>query len=98
LFPCEVADALYRYRELGYMTSTAAELAFKAVLSLELDLDGEPELHRRALELANRFSLPTAYDAHYLALAELLEGEFWTADAGLARAVQSSLDWVHLPE
>jgi predicted nucleic acid-binding protein len=48
--------------------------------------------------LADQFSLPAAYDAHYLALAELLEGEFWTADGQLARRVQPSLPWVHLVE
>ena len=98
LLPYEVANALYRYQRLGYIGSTAVELAFKAVLALPLELYGKPDLHWRALELANRFSLPAAYDAHYLALAELLEGEFWTADQGLARAVRSSLGWVHLVE
>ena len=98
LLPDEVANALYRYQRLAGIGTTAVELAFKAALSLPLELHGEPDLHWRALELASRFSLPAAYDAHYLALAELLEGEFWTADAGLARAVESSLPWVHLVE
>ena len=94
----EVANALYRYQKLGFIGAAAVQLAFKAALALPLELHGEPELHWRALELANRFSLPAAYDAHYLALAELLEVEFWTADEGLARAVESSLPWVHLVE
>jgi predicted nucleic acid-binding protein len=98
LLPYEVANALYRYQKLGYLGAAEVELAFKAALSLPLELHGEPELHWRALDLAKRFSLPAAYDAHYLALAELLEGEFWTADAGLARAVESSLPWVRLVE
>jgi predicted nucleic acid-binding protein len=98
LLPYEVANALYRCQRLGYIGTTAVELAFKAALALPLELHGEPKLHWRALELANRFSLPAAYDAHYLALAELLEGEFWTADGGLARAVESSLPWVRLVE
>jgi len=98
LLPYEVANALYRYQRLGYISTSAVELAFKAALALPLELHGEPDLHWRALELANRLSLPAVYDAHYLALAELLEGEFWTADRGLARAVQSSLPWVHLVE
>jgi len=59
---------------------------------------GEPDLHWRAVELAARFSLAAAYDAHYLALAEHLGGEFWTADGRLARMVQASLPWVHLME
>jgi predicted nucleic acid-binding protein len=98
LLPYELANALYRYQKLDYIGAAEVELAFRAALALPLELHGEPELHLRALELASRFSLPAAYDAHYLALAELLEGEFWTADGGLARAVQSSLPWVHLVE
>jgi predicted nucleic acid-binding protein len=94
----EVANALYRYRKLGYMGASSAQLALKAALALPLELHGEADLHWRALELAEWLSLPAAYDAHYLALAELLEGEFWTADGRLARTVQPSLPWVHLVE
>lgn len=94
----EVANALHRYQKLGFMGAASVQLAFKAALALPLELHGEPDLHWRALDLANRLSLPAAYDAHYLALAELLEGEFWTADRRLARTVQSSLPWVHLVE
>jgi len=94
----EVANALYRYQKLGYLSPSAVQLSFRAALALPLELHGGPDLHWRALELADKFSLPAAYDAHYLALAELLEGEFWTADGRLARTVQSSLPWVHLVE
>ncbi|HUW08486.1 MAG TPA: type II toxin-antitoxin system VapC family toxin [Anaerolineae bacterium] len=94
----EVAKALYRYQQLGYLTAPSVQLAFGAALALPLELHGEPDLHWRALELAAKFSLPAACDAHYLALAELLEGEFWTADGRLARTVRSSLPWVHLVE
>jgi predicted nucleic acid-binding protein len=94
----EVANALYRYQQLGFMGASSVQLAFKAALALPLHLRGEPDLHWRALDLAERLSLPAAYDAHYLALAEWLGGEFWTADKRLAQAVQASLPWVHLVE
>jgi predicted nucleic acid-binding protein len=94
----EVANALHRYQALGLMSASTAQLALKAALALPIHLHGEPDLHHRALDLAQRFSLPAAYDAHYLALAEHLGGEFWTADGKLARAVQSSLTWVHTVE
>ena len=92
----EVANALYRYQKLGLVTGTSARLALRAALALPLRLYGEAELHPRALALAERFSLPAAYDAHYLALAEWLEGEFWTTDQRLARRVEADLPWVHL--
>jgi predicted nucleic acid-binding protein len=96
LLPYEVANALYRYQKLGYLSASSVQLALRAALALPLQLHGEADLHWRALEMAERFSLPAVYDAHYLALAEWLGGEFWTADGRLARAVQASLPWVHL--
>ncbi len=35
-----------------------------------------------------------SYDAHYLALAEHLGCEFWTADKRLHNAVHEKLPWV----
>jgi predicted nucleic acid-binding protein len=92
----EVTNALYRYQKLGYMTTQSVELALEAALTLPLHVQWEADLHRRALALARRFALPAAYDAHYLAVAEYLGGELWTADRKLADAVQSELPWVNL--
>lgn len=83
----EVTNALYRYQRLGLISAASVRLALQAAFALPLDLRGEADLHWRALELAERFSLPAAYDAHYLALTEGLGGEFWTADVALARMV-----------
>ena len=94
----EVSNALYRYQKLGVMSASSVRLALQAALSLPLGLFGETDLHEWALDLAERFALPAAYDAHYLALAEWLGGEFWTADRRLVQAVQVDLPWVHLVE
>lgn len=57
------------------------------------------ELHRQAMEWAARLNQASAYDAHYLALAEAMHAEFWTADRRLySRAQQLGLDWVHVVE
>ena len=87
----EISNALYRYQRAGMMSGAAVRLALRAALSLPLRLYGEVELHTRALDLTEHFSLPATYDAHYLALAEWLGAEFWTADQRLARAVQDAL-------
>jgi predicted nucleic acid-binding protein len=92
----EVSNVLYRYRRAGMMSSAAVRLALRAALALPLRLYGEPGLHARALDLAERFSLPAAYDAHYLALADWLGAELWTVDFRLARAVQDELPWVRV--
>lgn len=94
----EVANALYSYQQRGFMSPASVQLAFGAALALPLKLYGEADLHWRALDLANRLSLPVTYDAHYLALAELLGAEFWTANGRLVRTVQAYLPWVHLAE
>ena len=94
----EVANALYRYQKLGLMSATSVRSALKAALAIPLSLHGDPSLHQRALDLAERFSLPAVYDAHYLALAEWLGGEFWTSDRRLVQMVQPALPWVNLLE
>ena len=94
----EVSNALYRYQYAEMMSPSTVRLALKAALTLPVRLYGDRELHRRALDLAVRFSLPAAHDAHYLALADWLGGEFWTADRRLGRAVQDDLPWVRVVE
>jgi predicted nucleic acid-binding protein len=44
--------------------------------------------------LATRFNRPAAYDAHYLALAEMMNCEFRTADRWLFNVVKDELAWV----
>ena len=94
----EVSNALHRYRRAGMMSDAAVRLALQAALALPVQLYGEAELHARALDLADRLGLPAAYDAHYLALAEWLGAQYWTADVRLGRAVQGALPWVHVVE
>ncbi len=53
-------------------------------------------LHQMALEWADRINQIVAYDATYLALAESVEAEFWTADRRLADAAKNAgVSWVH---
>lgn len=44
------------------------------------------EMHVRAIELASILGEQDAYDCHYLALAEHLDCEFWTADLAFYNA------------
>jgi predicted nucleic acid-binding protein len=62
---------------------------------LEIDLTKDPAFNVRAMQLANLYGLPALYDAHYLALPEREECEFWTADTRLLTAVKGKLPWVH---
>lgn len=91
----EVSNALYHYKRAGLMSTAGIDLALRAALALPIHLYGEGHLHRRALAMAERFSLPATYDAHYLALADALQGTLWTADQRLVTAVGDNLPWVH---
>jgi predicted nucleic acid-binding protein len=75
------------------ITTEAAELAFREFLAQtqEVRLMLFPDLHARAWELAKRFKQSQVYDAYYLALAESLDIEFWTADEHLYRTVHRAL-------
>jgi len=70
--------------------------ALEAFLGLPLSLSPPLPLAERAWELASQFERPTLYDAYYLALAESLTCDLWTADERLWRAVVGKVEWVHL--
>lgn len=67
-------------------------------LALPITLRTDDDLHLPAFELAARFDLPAAYDAHYLALVEKLNLEFWIGDRRLVNAVHPQLPWVRLAQ
>ncbi|SFM99392.1 type II toxin-antitoxin system VapC family toxin [Thermodesulforhabdus norvegica] len=94
----EITNAVYRYAVHGELSPQEASELLDMALNLDIELYGDGDLHKQALEIARRFSLSAAYDAHYLALAERLGAEFWTADRRLVRAVQDALPWVNLLE
>ncbi len=84
----EITNALHRYVVHGELLPEEASELLEMALRLDITLYGDNDLHRRALKLAKSFSLSATYDAHYLALAERLGAEFWTADKRLVRTVQ----------
>lgn len=43
------------------------------------------QIANSAFELVNQFNLPASYDAHYLALAQHLNCDFYTGDKRLSR-------------
>jgi predicted nucleic acid-binding protein len=80
----------------GQLSEEIAKAALSAALSLTMvEYVDLAVLHSHALEIACRYGLPTAYDAHYLALAEIKECGFWTADRRLYHQVSEKLPYVH---
>ena len=49
-----------------------------------------PGLHRCAFEIADQFRLKWIYDAFYVALAEIVGCDLWTADEVLHAAVSGA--------
>ena len=92
----EVSNALYQYEKVGRLRGEVVDNALRAVLALPVQIFTDPLLHMTAVQMARRFSLPAAYDAHYLALADRLGAELWTLDQRLARAVEGEFSWVRV--
>ncbi|MBA3642853.1 MAG: type II toxin-antitoxin system VapC family toxin [Chloroflexia bacterium] len=67
---------------------------FAAFFSFRIDVMEPPDLYVRAVMIADDHGLPAVYDAIYLALADQLGYEFWTADRRLIRIVAGKLDYV----
>jgi len=65
-----------------------AEKLLAEFLALPIEFHSPPGMHQLALRIADSYGLPAAYDAHYLALSQFLECEFWTDDKRLIRQVQ----------
>jgi predicted nucleic acid-binding protein len=81
----------------GLLTSQTAAEAMGIVSTLNIHCQlPSPELHEQALYWAERLRHSKAYDAHYVALADRLRADLWTADRRLVnRANQAGAAWVH---
>ena len=90
----EIASVLRKHVACGLRTAAESRQALELALTFDIQYIELANFHRRAFDLADRLSRPTAYDAHYLALAEHLVCDFWTADERLVNAVHSVLLWV----
>ena len=97
LMPFEVANALHRRVVQGELTVETAVDLIDSLFSSRLELHETPHLHGRALELASRLDQGAAYDSHYLALAERLGCDLWTADERFFRAARggaTAVRWI----
>lgn len=95
LLPAEVTNALHRKVVQSQLERGQAARLVERMKSLPFELHDPPGLHMRALELASQLGQGAVYDAHYLALAELLACEYWTADERFRRAASTVFDEVH---
>jgi predicted nucleic acid-binding protein len=94
LLPSEVTNILRQRMRRTQMPLQVARQLLADFLALHITLATPAGLYDRALELADQHNLSAAYDAHYLALAQLLGCELWTADQRLVNAVVAALPFV----
>lgn len=93
----EIVSAIRRLAFRGLLSEEEAVDSIDDLVRLGLATHTPPGLYRRAYELAARYQHSKAYDACYLALADLLGCEFYTLDQRLHRAVAEDFPWVRLP-
>ena len=95
LFYFEVTAVLRKHVYRGSITPERGAQALQQALKFKVKLIDSPDLHERAWRLAAELNRPTAYDAHYLAAAEELKCDFWTADERLYNSARNRLAWVY---
>ncbi len=90
----EVTSTLAKLVHFQQVTEEIAELSLALMFGLEISVIAPDEtLCDRALRWTYRLKRASAYDSFYLALAESLQAELWTADRKLVNAVGQ--DWIH---
>lgn len=95
LMPAEAANALYRKVVQQQLSLDAAFQLLERLDAIGIELMEPRALHRRAIELAGGLQLGAVYDAHYLALAEMLDCEMWTADERFYRSANPQFPRIH---
>ena len=97
LWEYEIVSALRKAIAVHLISKKEAENAFQRMLVLGVERSiPDPDLHRSALRWAELANQTVAYDSQYLALAEALQADFWTADKRLFDSLKrKKLPWLH---
>ena len=95
LMPVEVANALHRRVVRGELAVEDAVRLLEYLLASGIELRDDSNLHGRALQVSSRLRQGAVYDPHYLALADILDCEYWTADESFYRSAAPSAQNVH---
>jgi predicted nucleic acid-binding protein len=93
-FFCEVANVSMRRVKAHAVLLADAQRDLRELVRFVEVRHIDSSLSARALELALQLGQGAVYDAHYLALAEQLGCEFWTADERLWQVAHPVFAWV----
>ena len=92
LMLAEVANALHRKVVDGEIELESATRILENLSVHGIEFHNPPNIHAGALRLADRLDQGAVYDSIYLALAERLDCELWTADRRFYRAARGFSD------
>lgn len=91
----EVTSVIHRYHFAGLISDQTAYTALD-LLTIKMGVQPIDVPARAAFDWATRLHQKSAYDGFYLAAAERLEAEFWTADQALVHNVRKiGAGWIH---
>lgn len=76
------------------MLPEEADEAFSICLEIPIKIVGSEDVYRTAWQVSKEPDLNLSWAAQYLAVAELENCEFWTADRRLASLAQEKRTWV----
>ncbi|BAJ64263.1 type II toxin-antitoxin system VapC family toxin [Anaerolinea thermophila] len=89
LWVSEVTTGIRKSMVMGSVSTETALLALQAVLALPIEkVSEDPDLCIQAYHWAERLGQLAVYDAMYLALAERMQADFYTADQRLFNRCQ----------
>lgn len=97
LWEYEVVSALRKAIVAGLIAGDEMESALQRLYMLGVEVvNPDIKLHRSALQWSERLMQPVAYHCQYLALAESIQAELWTADKRLIVALKDqNISWLH---
>src|SRR4051794_26119273 len=95
LFRFELTNAVHRIARQKTMNDSDASLVLEAMFRLPVRCLERSDLHANALAISRRFNLSAAYDAHYLALSQILAIPFFNAGERLYNSVRQQFSWVN---
>lgn len=89
LFRSEVTAVVRKVVYQGRITPEQGRAMLAQLLIYPVEFHEDDALLKEAYELAVRFNRPRTYDTQYMALANRLQGDFWTADERLVNGTQA---------
>jgi predicted nucleic acid-binding protein len=97
LWAHETTSAIAKAVHFGEITENEGRQALEKLNALDVRLFvADADQNRAAFDWTLRLQRASAYDSYYLALAQILECDFWTADGRLFNALKDyRLGWLH---